>query len=149
MIFRMKMKIVALFFTTWTFQESGAVPNDRRTAERRNMQIGNHVTQKQYASYEGNGGAKTSGNSSEKITDYRSVLQEKREEILAKIQNGNTEKTYRIGGQEFTEKEWDKLLENFDDIQEKVKELTQEEQEQREEKDKQDELLKYKWMLRR
>lgn len=41
-------------YTTWTFQESGAVPNDRGTAERRIMQIGASVSDRSYVPYRSN-----------------------------------------------------------------------------------------------
>ena len=50
--------------------------------------------------------------------DYMAFLQEKCEEILEKLRNGETEVSYPIGGQSFTEREWDKLLKKFDDVQE-------------------------------
>lgn len=56
----------------------------------------------------------------EKI-DYKVLLQEKCEEILEKLRTGETEVSYPIGGQSFTEREWDRLMEKFDDIQENVR----------------------------
>lgn len=63
-------------------------------------------------------------------TDYLQIIREKIDEIVTKIQNGDTEPTYQIGSQSFTEKEWDTLLEQFDTIQEALKKLTKEAQEQ-------------------
>lgn len=54
--------------------------------------------------------------------DYQAFLQEKCEEILEKLENGETEVSYQIGGQSFTEREWDKLLEKFDAEQETIRE---------------------------
>ena len=50
-------------------------------------------------------------------------------EIYKKIQNGDTEPTYQIGGQTYTEKEWDKLLEKFDSIQEAIRSVIEKENE--------------------
>lgn len=40
---------------------------------------------------------------------------------------GGAEPTYQIGAQSFTEKEWDELLDQFDDAEEKIRELLKEE----------------------
>lgn len=68
----------------------------------------------------------------EKSEDYQKILKEKINEIFIKIQNGETEPSYQIGSQSFTEKEWDAFLEKFDSIQAAIKELMKEEQEQKE-----------------
>lgn len=59
--------------------------------------------------------------SKNKTAECMAFLREKSEEILEKLRNGETEVTYQIGGASYTEKEWDKLLEKFDDIQEDVR----------------------------
>lgn len=64
--------------------------------------------------------------------DYRKFLQEKIEELYVKLQNGETEPSYQIGAQSFTEKEWDELLEKFDSVEETIRELMREEHEKRE-----------------
>ena len=51
---------------------------------------------------------------SEEICNYSKILEEKREELWTKIMNGQTETTYQIGGQSFTEKEWERLLKRVD-----------------------------------
>lgn len=70
--------------------------------------------------------------------DYQKILRKKMEEILKKIQSGDTEPTYRIGAQTFTEKEWDEFLERFDSLEDAIRELMRErfekEEEEREEK---------------
>ena len=60
-------------YTTWSFRaqdvrgtsvlrrprwnvDSGAVPTDRRTAERRNMQVGSSVSSRYYTAYQTNSG---------------------------------------------------------------------------------------------
>ncbi len=58
--------------------------------------------------------------------DYQKILREKMEEILAKIKSGDTEPTYRIGAQTFTEKEWDEFLERFDSLEDAIRELMRE-----------------------
>ena len=72
-------------------------------------------------------------NPQEEDTDYQSFFREKINEISAKIRNGETEPSYQIGSQSFTEKEWDELLKKFDSVQEVFRELQQEEFEKREE----------------
>jgi len=59
--------------------------------------------------------------SKDKTAECMAFLREKSEEILEKLRNGETEVSYRIGGEVYTEKEWDKLLKKFDDIQEDVR----------------------------
>ena len=65
--------------------------------------------------------------SQEEDTDYQSFLREKIDEISVKIQTGDTEPSYRIGSQSFTEKEWKQFLVKFDSVQETVRKLQQEE----------------------
>lgn len=60
--------------------------------------------------------------------DYQKILHEKIQEISEKIKNGDTEPSYQIGSQSFTEKEWDKLIEAFDEVQDEIKEQAEEEQ---------------------
>lgn len=57
----------------------------------------------------------------DKTTECMDFLREKSEEILEKLRNGETEVSYQIGAESYTEREWDKLLEKFDDIQEDVR----------------------------
>ncbi len=64
--------------------------------------------------------------------DYMKKIQEKIEEIYQKLISGDTEVSYQIGGESMTEKEWEMLLEKFDNIQEDIKELTREEAEKAE-----------------
>ena len=64
--------------------------------------------------------------------DYAKILEEKIHEIFVKIQNGDTEPTYQIGAQSFTEKEWEEFLDKFDTTQEAIQELVKEEQERKE-----------------
>lgn len=59
-------------------------------------------------------------------------IHEEIEQILVKIENGEAEPSYQIGSRSFTEREWDKLLEEFDSIQEAIRKLMKEERERRE-----------------
>lgn len=78
----------------------------------------------------------------EETVDYAKILEEKINEILEKIKNGDTEPTYQIGSQSFTEKEWEKFLDKFDSIQEAIQELMKEEQERKEaEKEKKEDMM--------
>jgi len=71
----------------------------------------------------------------EKTEDYMAYLREKSEEILEKLRNGETEVSYPIGGESYTEREWDKLMEKFDDIQEDVRRKMEERFKKMEEKE--------------
>ena len=68
----------------------------------------------------------TSGEETE-TTDYWKIISEKRNEIYEKLKNGDTEESFQIGGSYFTEKEWDKLLSEVDDITEEMREAMREE----------------------
>lgn len=65
----------------------------------------------------------------EEKEDYQKLLKDKIDELMAKIQKGDTETTYQIGAQSFTEEEWNEFLESFDSVEEAIKELMKEEQE--------------------
>ncbi len=84
--------------------------------------------------------------SKDKTAECMAFLREKSEEILEKLRNGETEVSYQIGAESYTEKEWDKLLKKFDDIQEDVRQKMeerfrkQEEKEVRAEKEKKEEM---------
>lgn len=79
-----------------------------------------------------NGLTSVSDADTEESMDYAKILKEKINEIFVKIQNGDTEPTYQIGAQSFTEKEWDEFLEKFDSIEEAIQELMREEKERKE-----------------
>ena len=68
----------------------------------------------------------------EETVDYAKILEEKINEIFVKIQNGDTEPTYQIGSQSFTEKEWEEFLNKFDSVEEAIQELMKEEQARKE-----------------
>ena len=82
-------------------------------------------------------------NGPDKTTECMAFLREKSEEILEKLRNGETEASYPIGAGSYTEREWDKLMEKFDDIQEDVRRKMEErfrKMEEREEKKRIDEV---------
>jgi hypothetical protein len=54
------------------------------------------------------------------------VLSQKIEEIQTKLENGDTEESFAIGGSEFTLDEWESLIDKFDAVQETVREEQQE-----------------------
>ena len=64
-------------------------------------------------------------------TDYQKILSERKNEIYEKVKNGDTEESFQIGGSSFTEKEWDKLLSEVDDITEEMREAMREEHQKR------------------
>ena len=74
-------------------------------------------------------------NAKDKTAECMTFLREKSEEILEKLQKGETEVAYQIGGEAYTEKEWDKLLKKFDDIQEDVRQKMEERFRKQEEKE--------------
>ena len=63
--------------------------------------------------------------------DYQRIISERRNEIYEKLKNGDTEESFQIGGSSFTEKKWDKLLSEVDDITEEMREAMREEHEKR------------------
>lgn len=69
--------------------------------------------------------------SGDENTDYQKILSERKNEIYEKVKNGDTEESFQIGGSSFTEKEWDKLLAEVDDITEEMREAMREEHEKR------------------
>ncbi len=54
-------------------------------------------------------------------SDFMQQIRDKKEEILEKVKNGDTEPSFQIGSQSFTQKEWDKLLKAFDGPEEETK----------------------------
>ena len=74
-------------------------------------------------------------NRTDKTAECMAFLREKSEEILEKLRNGETEVAYPIGGAFYTEREWDKLMEKFDDIQEDVRRKMEERLQKREERE--------------
>lgn len=62
-------------------------------------------------------------------------IRERMQEIFEKVKSGKTEPSIQIGAQSFTEKQWEKLMESFDDNEDALKKflLEQTKQEQSEE----------------
>lgn len=63
--------------------------------------------------------------------DYRKQLQEHMEEMFDKIKHGTIQPKIKIGAQEFTQEEWKKLLEKFDEAEEELIEQVEAEVEAR------------------
>lgn len=59
------------------------------------------------------------------------MISKRAQEIYEKVKNNDTETSFQIGSQSFTIKEWNKLLEQFDAVQEDIREQMQEEQAKR------------------
>ena len=59
------------------------------------------------------------------------MISERNQEIYEKLKNNDTETSFQIGSQSFTIKEWNKLIEQFDAVQEDIREQMQEEQAKR------------------
>lgn len=64
-------------------------------------------------------------------------ISNRKSEIYTKVKNGELEESFRIGGQSFTLKEWNKLLDTFDSAQDKLKALLEERIEQQKKADRQ------------
>lgn len=64
------------------------------------------------------------------VTEYQKVVSEKVKELSEKLQNGETETSYQIGAQSFTEQEWNKLMDEYDYMQDEVKKLMRERHEE-------------------
>lgn len=62
-----------------------------------------------------------------KNADYRQQLQEHMAEMLDKIKHGTIQPKIQIGAQEYTQEEWKKLLEKFDEAEEELIEQVEEE----------------------
>lgn len=80
--------------------------------------------------------------------DMDAFIQSHIDALYEKIKNGDTEVRYQIGAQEFSEEEWNKLLERFDEAEKELREQMQKEYEarkeevQEEEQEKKSELSK-------
>lgn len=67
--------------------------------------------------------AKNGSGSAERLTDtFAGMIRDRKEEFYKKLKEGTTEPSYQIGASTFTEKEWDRLLEQFDAVQEALRE---------------------------
>ena len=67
-----------------------------------------------------------------------------------KLENNDVEQKFQIGGMTFSEKEWDELLENFDEQEDALKEAVEEEiaknKEQKEYSEEQIDTIVAKWL---
>ena len=70
------------------------------------------------------------------INDYAEALAQYTQKVKDKIEKGETEETFQIGGQSFTIKEWEKLLAKIDDANDAMKEEMKAEKEAAEQADK-------------
>lgn len=60
------------------------------------------------------------------------LIRERKQEICDKVRRGDTEVKIRIGAQEYTPKQWKKLLERFDETEDDIREkLAQAREQQR------------------
>lgn len=64
-------------------------------------------------------------------TDYRQQLREHMAQMLDNIKHGTIQPKIKIGAQEYTQAEWKKLLEKFDEAEEELIEQVEEEIEAR------------------
>lgn len=78
-------------------------------------------------------GAQTTDIKSESTenTDYMEQLQEHMAQMLDNIKHGTIQPKIKIGAQEYTQEEWRKLLEKFDEAEEELIEQVEEEIEAR------------------
>lgn len=60
-------------------------------------------------------------------TDYLEFIRQRKDEIIEKVKKGETEPSIQTGAQAFTEKEWDRLLDQFDSAEEALRKLMREE----------------------
>ena len=74
-------------------------------------------------------GAQEKPESAEKAADgdYHRQIQEHMEEMIDRIRHGTIQPKIAIGAQEYTQEEWKKLLEKFDDAEEELQEQIREE----------------------
>ena len=103
-------------------------------AGRKNMRIN---TNQNAASYCAGGHSTTNSRTTDDV-DYHELLRQKTQEMLEKLQNGETEPTYQTGSGSYTVKEWRRLIDRVDAVEDKLKE----EQELREEKIKEEQIKK-------
>ena len=87
------------------------------------------------------GSFSTKSAENEEKTDLLGQLTAYQQELYYKIINGETERTFAIGAQEFTVREWDKFVERFDESEEYVKESMEEEIAERQEDAKKQNLI--------
>lgn len=76
----------------------------------------------------------------EEKKDYVQLLNKYIEDGIIKVKNGDTEPTFAIGNQTFTLKEWDELLEHFDEAEDVLKQLIEDEIEKKMEEEEKEAL---------
>ena len=77
------------------------------------------------------GAAKDRPESSMQTTDeMMQFIRGRKQEILEKVKKGETEVKIRIGAQEYTQKEWNKLIESFDESEDDIRKKLREAREQ-------------------
>ena len=57
------------------------------------------------------------------------VIAARKEEIREKLRNGDTEVKYQIGGNSYTEKEWERMMKQFDSLEEAIRSMMEERRE--------------------
>ena len=66
------------------------------------------------------------------VPDAREVMRRKMQEMYDRVESGETEQSFKIGGKSYTQDEWDKMLSKVDRAIHEIKEENREEQEKRE-----------------
>ena len=56
-------------------------------------------------------------------------IQGRKKELYTKILKGETQQKFQIGAVEYTEKEWKRMLDKFDETQDEIREALEEEKE--------------------
>lgn len=72
-------------------------------------------------------GAEKTRTASKQDIDYRKFLQEKMEEMRANIKKGTIQPKFQIGGEAYTQEEWQELLDKIDAAEEVLREQVEEE----------------------
>ena len=98
----------------------------------------NHAAQMKAQS---DGGEAADTKNAKEAFDYHQFFQDKINEIYTKVKNGYTEPKFQIGALSLSQKEWNKFLEEYDEIQDIIREMMREEQEKREAECLQKEIL--------
>lgn len=57
-------------------------------------------------------------------------IQGRKKELYTKILKGETQQKFQIGAGEYTEKEWKRMLDKFDETQDEIREALEEEKEE-------------------
>jgi len=65
-------------------------------------------------------------NSLKTTEEMMRFIRERKQEIVEKVRKGETEVKIPIGAQEYTQKEWNKLMESFDETEDDIREKLRE-----------------------